>query len=100
MARKIKESGAAPCGYTSTWLTWTWPVITAKSLGCRNGRSLSLVGCGTLSRPLGLPLLGNSTQPPPGLDSRPLLPKQLTVGTPFLDKVAQGSQLASGNALP
>lgn len=22
MARKIKESGAAPCGYTSTWLTW------------------------------------------------------------------------------
>jgi len=21
-ARKIKESGAAPCGYTSTWLTW------------------------------------------------------------------------------
>lgn len=22
MARTIKESGAAPCGYTSTWLTW------------------------------------------------------------------------------
>ncbi|TPE53480.1 sn-glycerol-3-phosphate ABC transporter substrate-binding protein UgpB [Amaricoccus solimangrovi] len=22
MARKIKASGAAPCGYTSTWLTW------------------------------------------------------------------------------
>jgi sn-glycerol 3-phosphate transport system substrate-binding protein len=22
MAKKIKESGAAPCGYTSTWLTW------------------------------------------------------------------------------
>ncbi|HSO47266.1 MAG TPA: sn-glycerol-3-phosphate ABC transporter substrate-binding protein UgpB [Rhizobiaceae bacterium] len=21
-ARKIKESGAAPCGYTSTWMTW------------------------------------------------------------------------------
>ena len=21
-ARKIKDSGAAPCGYTSTWLTW------------------------------------------------------------------------------
>ena len=21
-ARKIKESGAAPCGYTSAWLTW------------------------------------------------------------------------------
>jgi len=21
-ARQIKESGAAPCGYTSTWLTW------------------------------------------------------------------------------
>jgi sn-glycerol 3-phosphate transport system substrate-binding protein len=22
MAKQIKESGAAPCGYTSTWLTW------------------------------------------------------------------------------
>ena len=22
MSKKIKESGAAPCGYTSTWLTW------------------------------------------------------------------------------
>ncbi|MDN5786149.1 sn-glycerol-3-phosphate ABC transporter substrate-binding protein UgpB [Pseudorhodobacter sp.] len=22
MAKKIKDSGAAPCGYTSTWLTW------------------------------------------------------------------------------
>ncbi|MCY1128577.1 sn-glycerol-3-phosphate ABC transporter substrate-binding protein UgpB [Frigidibacter sp. RF13] len=22
MAKKIKQSGAAPCGYTSTWLTW------------------------------------------------------------------------------